>query len=89
MPQLALANTFWESFDQGLHLETGNDARGSRRRTIDVSEWYDGQWVWLEGVEIGPDDQDGSFRQALVRVAALRPEEDQQGVTDSVTRASP
>lgn len=55
----------------------------------DVSEWYDGQWVWLEGVEIGPDDQDGSFRQALVRVAALRPEEERQGATDSATRASP
>ncbi|MBQ0905524.1 hypothetical protein [Micromonospora sp. U21] len=59
------------------------------RVRLDVSEWYGGRWVWLEGVEIGPDDQGRSFRQALARVAALRPEEDQQGPTDSVTRASP
>ncbi|RAO01577.1 hypothetical protein GAR05_01748 [Micromonospora saelicesensis] len=38
---------------------------------LDLSEWYDGQWVWLEGVEIGPDGQDGAFRQVLGRVAAL------------------
>ncbi|MCZ7422955.1 hypothetical protein O7605_25970 [Verrucosispora sp. WMMA2121] len=38
----------------------------------DISEWYEGEWVWLEGVEIGPDDQDGPFRPVLVRVAALR-----------------
>ncbi|RAO19431.1 hypothetical protein LUPAC07_01817 [Micromonospora noduli] len=59
------------------------------RVRFDVSEWYGGRWVWLEGVEIGPDDQDGAFRQALVRVAALRPEEDQQGLINSTTRASP
>ncbi|WBB50870.1 hypothetical protein O3597_10555 [Verrucosispora sp. WMMA2044] len=40
----------------------------------DLSEWYDGEWVWLEGVEIGPDDQDGAFRPVLARVAALRSE---------------
>ncbi|MFD1084972.1 hypothetical protein [Micromonospora andamanensis] len=40
----------------------------------DLSELYDGEWVWLEGVEIGPDDQDGAFRPVLARVAALRAE---------------
>ncbi|MEV4808704.1 hypothetical protein [Micromonospora avicenniae] len=40
----------------------------------DLSEWYDGEWVWLEGVEIGPDGQDGVFRPVLARVATLRPE---------------
>ncbi|MBQ1047080.1 hypothetical protein KBX50_01120 [Micromonospora sp. C51] len=38
----------------------------------DLSEWYDGEWVWVEGIEIGPDDQDGVFRPVLARVAALR-----------------
>ncbi|WP_349877198.1 hypothetical protein ABIH81_24320 [Micromonospora sp. HUAS YX12] len=40
----------------------------------DLSEWYDGEWVWLEGVEIGPDGQDGALRPVLARVAALRPD---------------
>ncbi|MBX7266930.1 hypothetical protein KIF24_13420 [Micromonospora sp. Llam7] len=39
----------------------------------DISEWYEGEWVWLEGVEIGPDDQDGAYRPVLVKIAALRP----------------
>ncbi|MFD0782618.1 hypothetical protein ACFQZ8_01575 [Micromonospora azadirachtae] len=26
----------------------------------DLSEWYDGECVWLEGVEVGPDGQDGT-----------------------------
>ncbi|MEV1143479.1 hypothetical protein AB0I76_07280, partial [Micromonospora sp. NPDC049799] len=42
----------------------------------DLSEWYDGEWVWLEGVEIGPDGQDATFRPVLARVAALRPQAD-------------
>ncbi|MEV4712834.1 hypothetical protein [Micromonospora sp. NPDC049374] len=49
----------------------------------DLSEWYDGEWVWLEGVEIGPDDQDGTFRPVLARVAALRP----KGSTASLNAA--
>ncbi|MGC5031084.1 hypothetical protein [Micromonospora sp. DT229] len=32
------------------------------RVRLDISQWYDGQWVWLEGIEIGPDDQDGACR---------------------------
>ncbi|PWU51808.1 hypothetical protein DLJ47_20460 [Micromonospora sp. S4605] len=40
----------------------------------DLSEWYDGEWVWLEGVEVGPDGQDAAFRPVLARVAALRPD---------------
>ncbi|MEU4551854.1 hypothetical protein [Micromonospora violae] len=60
------------------------------RVRLDLSEWYDGQWVWLEGVEIGPDDQDGAFRQVLARIAALPgPEDRQQEAPGSVTRASP
>ncbi|MEE3922086.1 hypothetical protein V2I01_38780 [Micromonospora sp. BRA006-A] len=60
------------------------------RVRIDLSEWYDGQWVWLEGVEIGPDGQDGPLRPVLARIAALPgPEERQQEPRGSVTRASP
>ncbi|MFD6755637.1 MULTISPECIES: hypothetical protein [Micromonospora] len=43
------------------------------RVRLDVSQWYDGEWVWLEGVEIGPDGQPGASRTVLARVAALRP----------------
>ncbi|MEU8215601.1 hypothetical protein AB0C47_07515 [Micromonospora taraxaci] len=60
------------------------------RVRFDVSEWYDGQWVWLEGVEMGSDHQDGGFRQVLARVATLStPEERRQEAPGSVTRASP
>ncbi|MGC5053157.1 hypothetical protein ACLQ2S_17080 [Micromonospora sp. DT48] len=38
----------------------------------DISEWYGGEWLWLEGVEIGPDDQDGPFRPVLARAAVLQ-----------------
>ncbi len=41
------------------------------RVRLDLSTWYDGQWVWLEGVEIRADDQAGPLRQVLARVAAL------------------
>ncbi|MBM0229198.1 hypothetical protein [Micromonospora sp. ATA51] len=43
------------------------------RVRLDLSAWYDGQWVWLEGTEIRWDDRDrdGPFRQVLVRVSAL------------------
>ncbi|MEV6692642.1 hypothetical protein AB0M35_14335 [Micromonospora sp. NPDC051196] len=44
------------------------------RVRLDVSQWYDGEWVWLEGIEIGPDHQPGAFRPVLARVAALRPD---------------
>ena len=41
------------------------------RVRLDLSQWYDGQWVWLEGVEIGPDGENGDWRPVLARVAAL------------------
>ncbi|MEU8166949.1 hypothetical protein AB0B97_10575 [Micromonospora sp. NPDC049004] len=60
------------------------------RVRLDISEWYNGQWVRLEGVESGPDNQDGAFRQVLARVAALPgSKECQQEAPGSVTRASP
>ncbi|GIJ23612.1 hypothetical protein [Micromonospora lutea] len=38
----------------------------------DISEWYEGEWVWLEGVEVGPDDQNGPFQPVLARAAELQ-----------------
>lgn len=29
------------------------------RVRLDLSTWYDGHWVWLEGIEIRLDDRDG------------------------------
>lgn len=41
------------------------------RVRLDISRWYDRQWVWLEGVVLLPDGADGGSRSVLVRVAAL------------------
>lgn len=38
---------------------------------LDLSLWYGGQWVWLEGIEINTSDRVGRFRQELVCGAAL------------------
>lgn len=37
----------------------------------DLSAYYDGEWIWLEGVELNPDGSAGPFRQALVRASVL------------------
>ncbi|MER7418329.1 UvrD-helicase domain-containing protein [Micromonospora peucetia] len=82
MPQLAFANTFWESFDvlekpvkagvrkamakfhqltiaelyadKGLHLESVNNARDPRMRTIRISDFW-------RGVVLAPDDGSDIF----------------------------
>ncbi|MGW0435501.1 hypothetical protein ACWDV4_23550 [Micromonospora sp. NPDC003197] len=82
MPQLALANSFWESFDvlekpvragvrkamakfqhlsiaelhadKGLHLESVNNARDQRMRTIRVNDFW-------RGVVLAPDDGSDTF----------------------------
>ncbi|MEU7948868.1 UvrD-helicase domain-containing protein [Micromonospora taraxaci] len=82
MPQLALANTFWESFDvlekpvkagvrkamakfqqltiaelhadKGLHLESVNNARDPRMRTIRINDFW-------RGVVLAPDDGSDTF----------------------------
>ncbi|MGC5031085.1 hypothetical protein [Micromonospora sp. DT229] len=41
------------------------------RVRLDISQWYEGEWVWLEGVEITPGGQDGAWRPVLARVCAL------------------
>ncbi|KAB1156368.1 hypothetical protein F6X68_11930 [Micromonospora sp. AMSO12t] len=38
---------------------------------LDLSLWYDGQWVWLEGIEMPSPGHTGRFRHVLARVAAL------------------
>ncbi len=44
----------------------------TRVRT-DISLWYDGAWVWIEGFPILGDGSEGPLRTVLARVAALRP----------------
>jgi hypothetical protein len=41
------------------------------RVRLDISKWYDGRWVWLEGVPIRWDGTDGEPRTLLARVSAL------------------
>jgi hypothetical protein len=38
---------------------------------LEISRWYDGEWVWLQRIEIRPDGSDGELRSVLARVAAL------------------
>ncbi|MER5454624.1 UvrD-helicase domain-containing protein [Micromonospora sp. NPDC002389] len=82
MPQLALANTFWQSYDvlerpvkagvrkamekfqqltvaelhadKGLHLESVNNARDPRMRTIRITDFW-------RGVVLAPDDGSDTF----------------------------
>ncbi|MEW2329432.1 UvrD-helicase domain-containing protein [Micromonospora chersina] len=82
MPQLAFANTFWESYDvlekpvkagvrkamakfqqltiaelhadKGLHLESVNNARDPRMRTIRINDFW-------RGVVLAPDDGSDTF----------------------------
>jgi hypothetical protein len=44
--------------------------RVSRVR-VDISGWYGGGWVWLEGRELDPDGHPISWQQVLVSVAAI------------------
>lgn len=37
----------------------------------DLMSCYDGEWVWLQGHEVGPDGRDGGWTRVLARVAAL------------------
>jgi hypothetical protein len=37
----------------------------------DISQWYDGKWVWLEGVELSTDGEPVRPMQVLVAVNAL------------------
>jgi hypothetical protein len=37
----------------------------------DLSRYYDGHWIWLEGVQLRRDGTDGQWRQVLVWVSSL------------------
>lgn len=41
-----------------------------RRVRLDISQWYGGQWVWLEGDELADPGYRLRWTQALVHVAA-------------------
>jgi hypothetical protein len=45
-----------------------------RRVRLDISHWYGGQWVWLEGEELAPSGQRLRWTQALVHVSACVPD---------------
>ena len=42
------------------------------RVRLDISLWYDGEWVWIEGTPITWDGSPAGTRSVLARVAALR-----------------
>jgi hypothetical protein len=41
-----------------------------RRVRLDISQWYGGDWVWLEGDEINEHGQPLGWTSALVHVSA-------------------
>jgi hypothetical protein len=45
-----------------------------RRVRLDISSWYGGQWVWLEGDELAVTGQRLRWAQALVHVTACVPD---------------
>ncbi|WP_229076060.1 hypothetical protein [Actinoplanes sp. DH11] len=45
-----------------------------RRVRLDISDWYGGQWVWLEGEELAATGQRLRWTQALVHVTACVPD---------------
>ena len=52
--------------DSGLELVV-------RRVRLDISQWYGGAWVWLEGDEIADTGHSLGWTQALVHVSACVP----------------
>lgn len=45
---------------------------------VDISGWYGGGWVWLEGRELDLSDHPISWQQVLVSVAAIERQENQR-----------
>ena len=41
------------------------------RVRLDISDWYGGEWVWVEGHELDAADHPIAWQQALIRVAAI------------------
>jgi hypothetical protein len=48
------------------------------RVRVDISGWYGGGWVWLEGRELDPSGHPISWQQVLVSVAAIERQESQR-----------
>ena len=38
---------------------------------LDISDWYGGEWGWVEGHELDAGDHPIAWQQALIRVAAI------------------
>jgi hypothetical protein len=55
--------------DRCRYRETGL-ALLVRRVRVDISQWYGGAWVWLEGDELTDAGQSMGWLQALVHVSA-------------------
>jgi hypothetical protein len=61
-----------------LRLEPGEWRYGDRALTLrvsvvltEISGWYDGNWCWLRGDELGPDGEAVQSVSALANVDAL------------------
>jgi hypothetical protein len=59
-----------------IQLAEGDDRYGPggvlrvTRVRPDISKWYGGEWVWIEGIPIGRET-DGQPRSILARISAL------------------
>lgn len=40
---------------------------------LEISQWYGGEWVWVEGHELDATNHPIAWQQALIRVAAITP----------------
>lgn len=38
---------------------------------LEISQWYGGEWVWVEGHELDAADHPIAWQQALIRVTAI------------------
>lgn len=61
---LALSGTDMQYRNAPLRLRVA-------RVRLDISGWYDGKWVWLEGHELDADGYPINWQQLLVSVAAV------------------
>lgn len=51
----------------------------------EISQWYSGEWVWVEGHELDAADHPIAWLQALVRVAAIPVTAENPPLSASVT----
>ncbi|MEU7903642.1 hypothetical protein [Actinoplanes sp. NPDC049118] len=60
-----------------------------RRVRLDISQWYGGLWVWLEGDEIADSGYAVGWTQALVHVSACTLETPAPGRVDQHSPTAP